>query len=441
MDPVTIGLGLMLLYGAYKVSGKKPAQLGQGETWQSFSPGAQEKAWYMTKSILWSAAGTATDKKGNVAILWTGLPASGDSEPQRSANDQWLRNTMGNDYRIVVSDRIMIPEQGALRRMAFLPSGFSASGLPSNMGVMLQLFAGPPDMAPGGFQGQGLQELPPGMIGPGGGLGFMPGGMPGGGQFSDIGDPGLRAKVQSLYSSDTVALKDLDDTATALEKMGAVHSAQVLRERRKTLEITRRLDAQQRGGYPFIVRGNGTVALDLPLATARYYGGNRSGVLGELAGANPAVSANKWAKWGEGSEVLLPVTWFPAGTDPSTKPLPPLASMGKPVPGQPGLPGQVILVPPSGGLGQPGQPPLGTTLTPWGNYVPGQPPPGTVLVPFGQSVPVAPGSVSYPVPQGILYGPSGKWTPPSPGKLEPYGPDSVGSSVEVGVTPSQFMRS
>lgn len=397
-----VGAGVLwLATKLIKPKGSAPgAGTSEGDQWQAFPPASQQIAWQMATQILWAGAGKATDGGGRVAPMWTGQPGSAGGAAQVSANDQWLREMMSQGYRILVSDRIAIPELGATRQMVFAPSGFARSALPQGWGPLLQLFAPAP-------QGMPVPDLPQGMQGQG--LGFLDGGDP----FSEIRDLSLQTQVRRLAADDGAALKDLDDAAAACDKLPAPRAAAALRSRRVALASARRLDAEHRGGYPYTVRGNGAIALETPFSVARWYGGERPGVMGELGAKNPSTyTGGTWKGWAEGQEVLLPIAWFPDGKTPESRGLPPLLGIpSKPIgPGAPGTaPGPA---PAGGGAAAP-------VVTPWGPWTPGNLPVGTTAQPG------VPGTEPYPVPGPpyIVYGPAyggGKWTPPTPGSIDPY---------------------
>lgn len=322
MEPITIGLAGAAVLGLLALRKKKKGDAPQLPTgsdaagFQGFAPGAQEKAWYMACSVQWTPSGSITDAAGKVALTHRGIFAGDKGDVLRQSNDLWFRGMMDKGYNIIVSDRIVIPEQGAAPYMAFVPQGFPASRIPGEWGPMLQLYAPPPGWLAQMNQGQG-------------GGGVNPGPFPNGDPsdpFSEIPDATIRAKVKELYASDTAGLRDLEETAKELDKAGYPKSAAALRKRRDSLKLARSIDAQKAGGYLYVVRMN-----DLPINVAQHYGGKKPGVLAQMVKLNPTVAANKWKGWVEGAEVLLPVEWG----DPQLKPLPPLAS-GKPAGGSSG---------------------------------------------------------------------------------------------------------
>lgn len=396
MEPLTVGLALAAGLGYLALKGgkgKKTPALPEGGDpgFQGFAPEAQQKAWYMATSIPWTATGSITDN-GAIALTYRGQLVGDPGDAKREANDTWLRGMMAKDYRIVVSDRIVVPEQGQAPYLIFVPSGFKASSVPGSWGPMLQLYAPPPGWLQQANQGQPIQ----------------PGQTVDADPFNEIPDPGVRQKVRALYMSDTASIADLESTASDLEKYGWGASAKKLRDRAEALKITRSLDAKNAGGYLYVVRTN-----DLPIYVAQFYGGQKPGVLAALAKINPKVAANKWAGWVTGAEVLLPIEW---GDPQLKKGTPPLAQ------GQPkGAPGGQSNTTPGNGKFFPDYP-AGTKIdTPWGAWDPnGPPPPGTTTqpgVPGTEPYLVVP---SNTVPAGVLYGPAykGKYTPPTPGKWD-----------------------
>lgn len=387
MEPILTGLAATaVVYGIKKyMDGRKkksgggdPASGGGGgvvETgFPTFSPDAQAKAWYLATSAQWTPTGEVGDNAGRIAYTNRGAIKT-DSDAQRAANDAWFRNAMAKGFRPVVSDTLVISGASATPPpyLVFVPDGFSRGSLPADWGPLLQLYAPPPGYnngGPGGIGGVGQQPQQPQQPAD---------------PFAEITDKALRAQIKALAESDTVGLLDLDQTAAELDAAGYTASANVLREHRKDLTLRRKIEAQQRGGYLYVVRQN-----DLPSLVAQHYGGKKIGVISELQKLNPTVSTGgTWSQWFEGTEILLPVKWG----DPSLKPLPPLAGGG----------GQK-----AGSAGGPGAPPT-----------PGSSP----YYPFGQN-PDAPTPKNPPKGQApnVWYGPNGEgpFSGPPPKEKPPF---------------------
>jgi hypothetical protein len=322
-DLLTLGLIGGGIWAASKLFGKgkgkgagSPGVVSSG--FEPFPPDVQPAAWFQAVSVQWAPAGQLGDGGGRVALTYRGK-AQGDAAQNRLKNDASFRKPMADGFRLVVSEYLANPAANGIGTpyLLLVPDGFSRASVPSDWGPLRQLYAPPPGSFGAPLPGPAGGGAMPGPFG-----GETPGQVPGvkADPFAEIGDPATRQKAKELYINDDASLLELDVVAKELDLAGYHASAAALRARRQELALRHSIDAKVRGGWLYVVRQN-----DLPWKVAQHYGGIKPGVIGELAKANPTVSANNWTGWHPGVEILLPGTW----PDPSLKPLPPLA-VGKP---------------------------------------------------------------------------------------------------------------
>jgi hypothetical protein len=429
VEPLTIALAGGLAYLALRAFGGKKAGGGGGapestsSAFPPFPPDQQAAAWYAATGLQWSPIADQRDSAGRVARAYRGQ-SGGDPGTNRTINDASFRQLMSQGYRVAVSESVLYG--GGIATMLTFADGFGAGGVPPELGTLRLLFAPPPGSL--------------GQPGPGPVPNFGGSVEPSLGAFAAVPEP-AKSKAIALYQSDEASLLELDNVAKELDKAGYPEAAAAMRKRRDDLLLARSLEAKERGGWLYVVRTG-----DLPINVAQWYGGNKAGVLKELSSVNRAsgvsTSTSEWPGWIGGREVLLPAGW----PDPGLKALPPLASGGsKPAGGG--------AKPPAGGSSTV---PFSSTMTPWGLYTTDQPlPPGTTAqqVPGGgqEAFPVPPSSTA---PNGFVWGPPwvGKWKPPTPGGIDPYGSPPVsgpfgpllgefGPDQEGGVTPALFAQS
>lgn len=307
MEPMTlIGLGALGLL-AYKAMGQKKDAQEQGakepagevgpQSFEPFSPSEQGAAWYAATGLQWMPATSLGDNAGHTASVYRGA-SLGDSMANRAKNDRDFRQAAASGLRLVVNTSVLTPVPGMAPYLLLVPDGFNRASVPSSWGDFRQLYAPPP-----GTVAPGPGPYPPGPVP-----------SPGGDPFAEIPDAALRDQVRQVYESESVGLLELDATAKALDKEGYPASAEAIRQRRKTVALQRSLEAQQRGGWLYVVRRG-----DIPFVIAQWYGGVRPNSLKELREANPSIAANNWKPgWQVGVEILLPGKW----PDPSLKPAP-----------------------------------------------------------------------------------------------------------------------
>ncbi len=316
MDPIFLIGGLGAAYLLFRGRGGKaapPKALDQGNaaSFATWPPDEQGAAWYATISHTWTPTGPLGDNGGRVCQTYRGARATEGADAVRARNDASLRELMGQGYRIAVSRSVIGAASGEVPYLVTYPDGFSRASLPASWGDLRQLFAPPP-----GSLGSPAPNF-------GGSVDPLDG--PDADPFSDMPEP-ARSQAREQYKSDTVSLLDLEETAKELDKAGYPRAAAAMRRRRDELRLSRSLAAKERGGWLYTVRSG-----DLPYKVAQWYGGVKPNVLRDLAAKNPEVSANNWAGWIVGRDVLLPGTW----PDPSLKPLPPVAVGQAPKKGSP----------------------------------------------------------------------------------------------------------
>ncbi|HEU5316791.1 MAG TPA: hypothetical protein VFX49_11820 [Chloroflexota bacterium] len=163
----------------------------------------------------------------------------------------------------------------------------------------------------------------------------IPGSIP---PFDPGMPPELVKEVNAALSDPNADPKALEAMADQLEQNGFPIAAKALRARAAAIRLKRQLQDQRAGGVPFKIRptaSNGSIAGDLPFATARHYTGDGNRWR-EIAPINTAVKMHDGSSramvvkngnldpWQVGLTILLPLSWGVR-----EKPLPPLLGMPK----------------------------------------------------------------------------------------------------------------